>query len=227
MSQDRSAATFLPAATTLSALRKTAASCRGCDLYKRATGTVFGEGPETAEIVFVGEQPGDQEDLSGRPFVGPAGHILDRALKETKLRRDQVYVTNAVKHFKWLPLGKRRKHKKPSMGEVNACRPWLDAEVRTIQPKVVVCLGSTAAQAMFDRPVGIERERGTFQETPRGVTAFVTTHPSAILRFPDPEQREREYARFLKDLTLVHEWVLRRHASELRTKRSTPRSEPD
>jgi uracil-DNA glycosylase len=227
MSQETSAATFLPAATTLGALRKAATSCRGCDLYKRATMTVFGEGPESADIVFVGEQPGDQEDRSGHPFVGPAGHILDRALKETRLRRDQVYVTNAVKHFKWLPLGKRRKHQKPSVREVEACRPWLEAEVSTIQPKVVVCLGSTAAQAMLDRPVGIERERGTFQETPRGVTAFVTIHPSAILRFPDPEQREREYARFLKDLTLVHEWVLRRHASEPRTKRGTSRSEPE
>ena len=226
MSQGSSAATFLPATTTLAALRKAAGSCRGCDLYKRATGTVFGEGPETAEIVFVGEQPGDQEDRSGHPFVGPAGHLLDRALKEARLRRDQVYVTNAVKHFKWLPLGKRRKHVKPSMREVEACRPWLDAEISTIQPKLVVCLGSTAAQAMFDRPVGIERERGTFQETPGGVTALVTIHPSAILRFPDPDQRELEYARFLKDLSLVQEWVLRRHAEEPRTKRSTPHSDP-
>ena len=192
MSQERSAATFLPAATTLGGLRKAAASCQGCDLYKRATGTVFGECPGNAEIMFVGEQPGDQEDRSGRPFVGPAGHILDRALRETRLRRDQVYVTNAVKHFKWEPLGKRRKHKKPSTREVEACLPWLDAEIGAIQPRVVVCLGSTAAQAMLDRPVGIERERGTFQETPRGVTAFVTIHTSAILRFPDPDQREQE-----------------------------------
>lgn len=207
MTQKRSAAEFVPLAATLTALKKAAAGCRGCDLYKRATQTVFGEGPQRAKIMFVGEQPGDQEDLAGRPFVGPAGRILDRALQEVGLRRDDVYVTNAVKHVQWLPLGKRRKHKKPFTSEVEACRPWLEAELRAVSPKAIVCLGSTAAQAVFGRPVRILQERGTIMETPDGLTALVTAHPSSILRAPEHEQREQEYARLVKELGLIRSWL--------------------
>lgn len=203
MRSERSAAEFVPPVATLAHLKKAAATCQGCDLYKRATQTVFGEGRDTAEIVFVGEQPGDQEDRAGHPFVGPAGRVLDRALEEVGLRRDDVYITNAVKHFKWEPLGKRRKHKKPFTSEIEACRPWLESELRAIRPKVVVCLGSTAAQAVLDRPVRVLQERGTFQRTPEGVAALVTIHPSVILRAREPEEQEEEYARFVKDLALI------------------------
>lgn len=203
----RSAAEFVPQAATLTSLKKAASGCQGCDLYKRATQTVFGEGPEHAEIMFVGEQPGDQEDLAGHPFVGPAGRILDRALDEAGLRREDVYVTNAVKHFKWEPLGKRRKHKKPYTTEIEGCRPWLEAELRVVSPKVVVCLGSTAAQTVFRRPVRIQQERGAILETPDGLTALATVHPAAILRAPEPEQREQEYARFVKDLAVLRSWL--------------------
>jgi len=207
MKLERSAAEFVPPVHTLGSLKKAAATCRGCDLYKRATQAVFGEGPEKAEIMFVGEQPGDQEDRAGHPFVGPAGKILDRALEEVGLRREDVYVTNAVKHFKWLPLGKRRKHKKPFTKEVEACRPWLEAEFQMVRPKVVVCLGSTAAQAVFGRPVRIQQERGAIVETPDGLTTLVTVHPSSILRAPEHEQQEQEYARFVKDLALIRPWL--------------------
>ena len=203
----RSAAEFVPPAATLTSLQKAASGCQGCDLYKRATQTVFGEGPEHAEVMFVGEQPGDQEDLAGHPFVGPAGRILDRAVEEAGLRRADVYVTNAVKHFKWEPLGKRRKHKKPYTTEIEACRPWLEAELSVVSPKLVVCLGSTAAQAVFGRPVRILQERGAIVQTPGGVTALVTVHPSSILRAPEDEQREQEYARFVKELALIHSWL--------------------
>lgn len=207
MKLERSAADFVPPAATLASLKKAAAHCQGCDLYKRATQTVFGEGPAKAEILFVGEQPGDQEDRAGRPFVGPAGRILDRALEEVGLRREDVYITNAVKHFKWLPLGKRRKHQKPFTREVEACRPWLEAELRVVSPRVIVCLGSTAAQAMFGRPVRIQQERGAIVTTPGGLTALVTVHPSSILRVPEHEQQEQEYARFVKDLALIRSWL--------------------
>lgn len=207
MRLDRSAAEFVPSAATLASLKKAAAGCQGCDLYQRATQTVFGEGPENAEIMFVGEQPGDQEDRAGRPFVGPAGRILDRALEEVGFRREDVYVTNAVKHFKWEPLGKRRKHKKPYTKEVEACHPWLEAELRVVSPKVVVCLGSTAAQAVFGRPVHVQQERGAIVETPDGLTALATVHPSAILRVPEHEEQEQEYARFVRDLAVVHSWL--------------------
>ena len=211
MRTERSAAEFVPPGAKLADLKKASAACRGCDLYKRATQTVFGEGHEDAEIVFVGEQPGDQEDRAGHPFVGPAGRIFDRALEENGLRRDFVYVTNVVKHFKWLPLGKRRKHKKPFTAEIEACRPWLDAELRAIRPKVVVCLGATAAQTILHRPVRIQQERGTFQAAPGDLTAFVTVHPSAILRTPEPDRREREYARFVQEIGLVRAWLRSPH----------------
>lgn len=213
MKLERSAAEFVPPAATLASLTKAAVTCQGCDLYKRATQTVFGEGPANAEIMLVGEQPGDQEDRAGHPFVGPAGQILDRALVEVGLRREDIYITNAVKHFKWLPLGKRRKHQKPFTREVEACRPWLEAELQVVSPKMIVCLGSTAAHAMFGRPVRILQERGAIVETPDGLTALVTVHPSSILRAPEPEQQEEEYARFVKDLALIRPWLHKANGS--------------
>jgi DNA polymerase len=198
-----SAAAFLPAKLTLPNLQKAAASCMGCDLYKQATQTVFGEGPARAKLLLVGEQPGDQEDLAGHPFVGPAGHLLDRALEEAGIIRRDVYVTNAVKHFKWEPQGKRRKHKKPSAAEVAACRPWLEAEIRTLDTRVVLCLGVTAAQSVFGKSVRLNELRGRPFSTPLAESVFVTTHPSAILRGPDPAQREEDYRRFVDDLRLV------------------------
>ena len=207
MKLERSAAEFVPPAATMASLKKASFDCRGCDLFKRATQTVFGEGPANADIMFVGEQPGDQEDRTGRPFVGPAGQVFDRALEEVGLRREDVYITNAVKHFKWEPLGKRRKHKKPFTSEVEACRPWLEAELRVVSPKVIVCLGSTAAQAMFGRPVRILQERGAIVETPDGLSALITVHPSSILRAPEQEQQEQEYVRFVNDLALIRPWL--------------------
>lgn len=198
----RSAAAFIPPNPSLTRLKEAAASCTGCDLYKRATQTVFGEGQPTAQAVFVGEQPGDYEDREGRPFVGPAGRILDQALVEAGIDRRDVYVTNAVKHFKWEPLGKRRKHKKPLASEIKACRPWLEAEIEVIKPELVVCLGLTAAQAVLGRPIRLGDERGRFQEG-LGRTAFVTIHPSAILRFSEKDEQEQEYAHFVADLKQV------------------------
>src|SRR5688500_8685399 len=157
-----SARDFLPSKRTLSALRQAADSCKGCGLYKNATQTVFGEGPEEASVFLIGEQPGDVEDRKGHPFVGPAGRILDKALAEARISREKVYVTNAVKHFKWTPQGKRRKHQKPLMSEVMACKPWLESEVEALRPKILVCLGATAAQSVLGRNIPITRERGKF-----------------------------------------------------------------
>ncbi len=198
----RSAATFIPPDPTLTRLKEAAASCTGCDLYKHATQTVFGEGQRTAQAMFVGEQPGDYEDREGRPFVGPAGRVLDKALVEAGIDRQDVYVTNAVKHFKWEPLGKRRKHKKPLLSEIKACRPWLEAELEVLRPELVVCLGLTAAHAVLGRPIRLGDERGRFQHGPMGET-FVTIHPSAILRFQEEEEQEREYGLFVADLKQV------------------------
>ncbi len=181
-------------------LRESAAGCTGCDLYKHATQTVFGEGAAHASIMLVGEQPGDQEDLKGRPFVGPAGTILDKGLLEAGIERQDVYVTNAVKHFKWEPQGKRRKHKKPSATEIAACRPWLEAETQLVKPRVIVCLGVTAAQSVFGKAVRLNEMRGRALSTPLAATVFVTVHPSALLRHPDAAEREREYRRFVEDL---------------------------
>ena len=200
---ERSAADFLPAKLTLPLLREAAAGCRGCDLYKNATQTVFGEGLKAAELMFVGEQPGDQEDLAGHPFVGPAGKLLDKALVEAGMTRRDVYVTNAVKHFKWEPQGKRRKHKKPSATEIAACRPWLEAEVAVVKPRVVVCLGVTAAQSVFGKAVRLNDMRGRPWSTALAETVFVTVHPSAILRHPEAGEREREYGRFVEDLRSI------------------------
>ena len=196
----RSASSFIPAHLSLAQLRESAADCTGCDLYKHATQTVFGEGAAPASIMFVGEQPGDQEDLAGHPFVGPAGKMLDKALVEAGIARRDAYVTNAVKHFKWEPLGKRRKHKKPSASEIAACRPWLEAEVQVVKPRVVVCLGMTAAQSVFGKAVRLNDMRGRPWSTLLAAATFVTVHPSAILRHPEAGEREREYRRFVEDL---------------------------
>ena len=163
-----SATDFLPAERTLETLRDAARSCKGCEIYKNATQTVFGEGPQNASVVFVGEQPGDQEDRQGHPFVGPAGHLLDKALAEAQIPREQIYVTNAVKHFKWIQRGKRCMHQKPLIRQVIACRPWLQAELEIIRPKLVVCMGATAAQSVFGSTVSITRERGKFLDTDFG-----------------------------------------------------------
>jgi DNA polymerase len=202
-STDRSAADFLPQTPSLTALRAAAASCQGCDLYQRATQTVFGEGPVRARIVFVGEVPGDYEDRQGHPFVGPAGRLLDKALEEIAMDRRDVYVTNAVKHFKWEQVGKRRKHKKPLASEIRACHPWLEAELAAIKPEVVVCLGKTAAEAVLERPVQLRKEQGSFVDGTNGAAVFITIHPSAILRFQEPEERDREYERFVAELRKV------------------------
>lgn len=202
-STDRSAADFLPKTHSLTALRAAAASCQGCDLYQRATQTVFGEGPVRARIVFVGEVPGDYEDRQGHPFVGPAGRLLDKALEEIAMDRGDVYVTNAVKHFKWEQVGKRRKHKKPLASEIRACHPWLEAELAAIKPEVVVCLGKTAAEAVLERPVQLRKEQGSFVDGTNGAAVFITIHPSAILRFQEPEERDREYERFVAELRKV------------------------
>ena len=199
----RSAASFIPVQLSIPSLQKAAVSCTGCDLYKQATQTVFGEGAAHAMIVFVGEQPGDQEDRAGRPFIGPAGRILDNALNEAGIAREHVYITNAVKHFKWEPQGKRRKHKKPSSAEIAACRPWLEAELRVVEPRVVVCLGVTAAQSVFGKAVRLNELRGRPWSTLLASTVFVTVHPSAVLRHPEEAQRDEEYRRFVEDLRRI------------------------
>jgi uracil-DNA glycosylase family protein len=199
----RSARSFLPAQLSMAQLRESAAGCTGCDLYKYATQTVFGEGAGRASMMFVGEQPGDQEDRAGRPFVGPAGKILDRALAEAEIARRDLYVTNAVKHFKWEPQGKRRKHKKPSATEMAACRPWLEAEITVVKPRVIICLGVTAAQAVFGKAVRLNELRGRPWSTSIAPIVFVTVHPSAVLRHPDPVEREREYRGFVEDLRSI------------------------
>jgi len=199
----RSAAAFVPARPTLSRLREAAAGCTGCDIYKRATQVVLGEGPADAPLMLVGEQPGNEEDLAGRPFVGPAGKLLDRALEEAGLDRRRAYVSNAVKHFKWEPRGKRRIHAKPTAGEVAACRPWLEAEIELIKPTAIVCLGATAAQALLGPRFRVTQERGRFVPSPLAPYVLATVHPSALLRAPDEETRQRETRRFVDDLRVV------------------------
>jgi DNA polymerase len=197
-----SAADFLPDRETFPALREAARECKGCDLWKRGTQTVFGEGRVGAEVMLVGEQPGDQEDLQGRPFVGPAGKLLDKALEAAGIDRDDVYVTNAVKHFKWEPRGKRRIHKKPNGMEIAACRPWFDEEVKVVKPKVIVCMGATAAQALLGRNFRVTQDRGKVI-TQGELPIIATVHPSSILRAPDEESRHAEMARFIDDLKIV------------------------
>jgi DNA polymerase len=199
----RSAADFLPERRTLPALRTAAAGCRGCDLYRRATQTVFGEGPASARVVMVGEQPGHEEDLAGRPFVGPAGRLLDRALEAARIPRDDVYVTNAVKHFKWEPQGKRRIHARPRPPEIGACLPWLMAELEIVQPDAVVCLGATAAQALLGPRFRVTTQRGQWLSAPGVPRVLATVHPSSILRAPDDEARQRELDALVADLRVV------------------------
>ena len=194
---------FLPERRTLKSLREAADACRGCPLWRNATQAVFGEGPAHAQVVMIGEQPGDREDLAGRPFVGPAGRLLDQALADAGIERGVVYVTNAVKHFKWEPAGKRRLHKKPSAREIAACRPWLDAELELLRPEVVVALGATAAQSLMGAKFRVSRERGkVFREQSWAKHFVATVHPSSILR-GDPEERETALAAFVADLKIV------------------------
>jgi DNA polymerase len=200
----------MPPVPTLPALRKAAADCRGCRLWTIGTQTVFGEGPETARVLILGEQPGDSEDREGRPFVGPAGRLLDSALEAAAIDRDDVYVTNAVKHFSWEKREgtKRRIHKKPSDREIRACYPWLDAELALLRPEVIVCLGATAAQALLGKAFRVTQQRGRAIATDRGATVFATVHPSAVLRAP-PEARDAAERDFFADLRKVGQHLAR------------------
>ena len=188
---------------SLDQVRAAAAACQACDLWKVGTQTVFGEGSEGADLMLVGEQPGDKEDLAGRPFVGPAGRVLDDALEQAAIDRSSVYVTNAVKHFKWEPRGKRRLHKRPDSGEIAACRPWLDQEIALVRPRVVVCMGATAAQALLGRGFKVTRQRGELFPQEAGHVITATVHPSSILRAPDAAAREAEMKAFVDDLRVV------------------------
>ena len=199
----RSAADFLPSRHSLKALREAAAHCRGCDLYKYATQTVFGEGKARAGVMLVGEQPGDQEDKQGHPFVGPAGKLLHRAMTDAGLDASDAYVTNAVKHFKFVERGKRRIHATPKTIEIRACEPWLEAEIAAVRPKIVVALGATASQALLDPKFRLTQHRGEVQTSATGLHVLATVHPSSILRARDEESRHAEYAAFVEDLRIV------------------------
>jgi DNA polymerase len=194
---------LIPDRPTLRSVRSAAQDCQACYLHKLGTQTVFGEGPRQADLMLVGEQPGDQEDLTGHPFVGPAGKLLDKALAQAGIERDRVYVTNVVKHFKWEPRGKRRIHKKPSASEIAACRPWLDAEIQLVKPRALVCLGATAAQALLGRQFKVTEQRGTLISSTLAPVVMTTVHPSSILRERDDEARHRELGRFVDDLRNV------------------------
>lgn len=198
-----SASTFIPPNPTLDALRAAAAGCTACPLHLRGTQTVFGTGPDDAALMLVGEQPGEVEDRTGRPFVGPAGKLLDHALEAAGIDRARAYVTNAVKHFKWTPRGKRRLHSKPNAMEIRACSPWLEAEIAVIGPRVIVCLGATAAQALLGPDVRVTRHRGTLISSNLAPYVTVTIHPSAILRIADDQAREEELRHFIDDLRSV------------------------
>lgn len=205
---DQAAAAIVsPALKTITALRDSARKCKACDLWKNATQTVFGEGPSKAKIMFVGEQPGDQEDVAGHPFVGPAGRLLSQALAQASIARDEIYLTNVVKHFKWeaAARGKRRIHKKPRYSEINACRPWFDAELRVVKPQVLVCLGSTAAQSLLGRTFSVMRQRGRPIQSALAPVVIATVHPSSILRAPDADARHLQMQAFVNDLKIVAE----------------------
>src|SRR5512146_974475 len=200
-----SAAELVPDNPTLPSVRNAAADCRACDLWERGTQTVFGEGSSRADVMLVGEQPGDQEDQAGKPFVGPAGKLLDRALEAAGIDRSRAYVTNVVKHFKWEPRGKRRIHAKPNQAEITACRPWLETEIALVRPRVLVCLGATAAQALLGRDFKVSARRGEFVPSSLAPVVMATVHPSSLLRAPDAETRHREMERFVADLKRVAE----------------------
>lgn len=202
-SERRSAAEMIPPRPTLAAVRTAAADCQACELWERGTQTVFGEGTRNARVMFIGEQPGDQEDRIGRPFVGPAGHLLDRALEEAGIDRRDVYVTNVVKHFYWERRGKWRIHKKPRPTHIAACRPWLNVELAMVRPVAVVCLGATAAQALLGATFRVTQHRGEFIRSPLAPIVLATVHPSSLLRAPDSETRHRETERFIEDLRLA------------------------
>src|SRR5580765_443089 len=189
-----------PDTSNLTAVREAAAHCTACHLYERATQTILAEGPKRAAMMLVGEQPGDHEDVAGKPFVGPAGKIMDRALEDAGIDRNEVYVTNAVKHFKWEPRGKRRIHQKPDSREIAACRPWLEAELRIVKPNLVVAMGATAAQTIFGPAFRVSRERGKVLSSKLAPRVLATVHPSSLLRQPDEESRKREYKHFVLDL---------------------------
>ncbi len=201
------AAELIPPHPSLALLRTEVQRCRACDLWEKATQAVFGEGTSRARVILVGEQPGDREDLAGKPFVGPAGALLDAALVEAGIDRKQTYVTNAVKHFKWEPRGKRRIHKKPNSLEIAACRPWLDAEMEAVQPEVIVCLGATAAQALLGRSFRVTQQRGQLLPFDAAPHVLATVHPSSILRAPDEETRRREMKLFIQDLRVVAKFL--------------------
>jgi uracil-DNA glycosylase family protein len=200
-----SAAEFLPEKRNLKALRQAAAGCRGCELYRDATQTVFGAGRRSATLMLVGEQPGDREDREGRPFVGPAGRLLDQALEEAGIDPAIAYTTNAVKHFKWRSRGKRRLHQTPRAGEIQACKPWLEAEIEVVSPRALVALGATAAKALFGSSVRVMRDRGKLLDTPLAEIGAVTVHPSSVLRVPEDELRRHARAELIEDLAAVRQ----------------------
>lgn len=204
---------WLPEKPTLPRLREAAAGCKGCDLWQRGTQTVFGEGSAHARVMMLGEQPGDKEDLQGRPFVGPAGAVLDKALAEAGIDRNDVYVTNIVKHFKWEPRGKRRIHKKPNALEISACRPWLEAEIAVTRPEVVVLLGATAAQGILGRDFRVTQHRGEWVSSDIAPFVLATVHPSSILRAPDDESRHEEMRKFVADLKTVARQIHKKKAA--------------
>jgi DNA polymerase len=195
--------TSRPSGSSLKILREEASGCRACPLWKNATQTVFGEGPQCAQVMLVGEQPGDKEDLAGKPFVGPAGQMLDRALGEAGIERSNVYVTNAVKHFKFLARGKSRLHQKPNTSEIRACRQWYERELSSIKPALVVAMGTTAAQSVFGKITPINKNRGRLIDLEDGIKALVTVHPSYLLRLPDAHAKAQEYERFVNDLKIA------------------------
>jgi uracil-DNA glycosylase len=205
--QSSSASELIPKNPTLERLQDAARDCRACDLWKNATQAVFGEGKPTSKVMLIGEVPGNQEDLEGRPFVGPAGKLLDSALVEAGVDRAEVYVTNVVKHFKWEPRGKRRIHQKPNAAEIAACRPWLDAEIALVRPKVIVCLGATAAQALLGRDFRVTQHRGEVLKSPLAPVVMATVHPSAILRMPDETLKKEEIKHFIADLKKISEFM--------------------
>jgi uracil-DNA glycosylase family protein len=203
--EHESAEALLPSRLSLKGIQEAASGCRACPLWRGGTQTVFGEGRVGARVMLVGEQPGDREDLEGHPFVGPAGRVLDQALEEAGIERDDAYVTNVVKHFKWKPRGKRRLHQKPNAEEIRACRPWLDAELKVVEPEVVVCLGATAAKALLGPSFRVTRERGRFVEPDFAPLATATVHPSSILRVQEDEERRIARREFTDDLRRVAE----------------------